>query len=141
MAEVDKGTVPSLCTPAPSFEHQITGFLCAEDIAAGDACYVDKDNEMIMLADGSAADEEAVVWGFAPRPAKAGQALTLFKGVNFNYSAVADGTDDLLAIGTKLYLSGTVPGGLADAASTGGTEWIAIVLDSDGRLYCRGNLH
>ncbi len=36
--------------------------------------------------------------------------------------------------GAQLYLSGTVAGGLADTASTGGTTPIAFVVDSDGRI-------
>jgi hypothetical protein len=43
--------------------------------------------------------------------------------VNFRYGAG-------LTPGATLYLSGTVAGGLADAASTGGTAPIGFVIDA-----------
>jgi hypothetical protein len=75
-----------------------------------------------MLSSGAAADANAVVDGFAMKKAKSGMPITIIDHpVNFNYAAG-------MTPGASLFLSGTVPGGLADAASTGGTKVIARVI-------------
>jgi len=72
----------------------------------------------------------AQVDGWAAENCTAGEALTLYKSVNFNYSA------NLLVPGTSYYVSGTVAGGIADAASTGGT--VAVARSIDGyRLFVK----
>jgi len=139
MAEIAKGiATPSLSTPAPSFEHIIVGFLAGEDIAAGDACYVAADLT-IMRCSGAAADIKAWCMGFATHPQKNGQAITIAHGVMFRYDPKTNPGGVAAPAGTRLYLSGTVAGALADAASTGGTLPVAISM-GDGRIYAKSNL-
>ena len=122
------GTTPvpgvSLATVQPGNEHQINGLLAGETVAAGDACYIKAADGRIWRSTGAAANAAAQVDGFAAENATAGTALTLYHGVVFNYSQGG------LTPGTSYYLSGTVVGGIADAASTGGTVVIARALDA-----------
>jgi len=136
MAEVSKTGTPTISTPDPGYEHGITGLLAGEAIAGGDACYIKASDGFVYKATGAAANEAARVAGFAATPASTGYAVTLFHGVNFGYGPNVAGTP--VAGGTPLFLSGTVAGGLADAASTGGTVAIAHAL-GDGRIYVSGN--
>ncbi len=136
MAEVTKTGTPSVCTSHPGAEHQITGLLAGAALAAGDAVYIDVDGT-VKLATGAAATAPARVMGFASKPASVGEACTIHRGVHYAYGPKVAGT--AVVAGTPLYLSGTVPGGLADAASVGGTTIIAVVLDTDGRILAKGN--
>lgn len=137
MAEVTKGvTNPSVSTPWPAKENMLTGLLAGENIAQGDACYI-ASTGLVMRASGAAANAAAKVFGFAAKASDNGEAITLLRQVNIGYSPLVGGTP--VAAGTDLFLSGTVPGGLADAASTGGTVRIAVVLDTDGRILALGN--
>jgi hypothetical protein len=137
MAEVTKGvTAPSISSPWPAKEHMITGLLAGENIAQGDACYVASSGS-VMRATGAAANAAAKVIGFAAKAADNGEAITLARNVNMGYSPLVASV--AVNPGTDLFLSGTVPGGLADAASTGGTVPIAVVLDLDGRIYLKTN--
>jgi predicted RecA/RadA family phage recombinase len=133
MAEVTKGVIPSLSTPAASPPDLISGLLAGEDIAAGDAVYLKNDGK-IWKATGAAANAAAKCIGFAVKAASAGEAVTVARvnsGIMIGYHPKVGGSD--VAAGTPLYLSGTVAGGLADAASTGGTAPIAIAI-GDGRI-------
>jgi hypothetical protein len=134
MAEVTKTGTPTLSTPTPSWEHYISGLLAGEAIAGGDACYIKASDGLVYKATGAAANEAARVVGFA---ASAGEAVTLLHHINYGYGPKV--SDTAVASGTPLYLSGTVAGGLADAASTGGTAAIAFVVDADGRVFLKGN--
>ena len=133
MAEVTKGVTPSVSTPVPRPPDFIVGLLAGEDIAAGDAVYLKNDGK-IWKASGAAANAAAKVIGFATNAASAGEAITVARvnsGVMIGYKPLVSGND--VAPGTGLYLSGTVAGGLADAASTGGTEVLAVAI-GDGRI-------
>ena len=121
MAEIAKYGTPSLSTFTPSHESNYSDLVAGEDIAAGDACYIKTSDGKVWRSSGAAANAAAVVDGFAPIAYKAGQPMTLYHGVVFGYGSG-------LAAGTFLYLSGTVAGGLADAASTGGTVPIGRVM-------------
>jgi hypothetical protein len=137
MAEVTKGvTNPSISTPHPMKENMLTGLLAGEAIAQGDACYIASSGS-VMRATGAAANAAAKVFGFASKAADNGEAITLARHLNMAYSPLVAGTP--VVAGTDLFLSGTVPGGLADAASTGGTVVIAVVIDVDGRIYLKTN--
>lgn len=136
MAEVSKTGTPSLSTPDPGYEHGITGLVAGEAIAGGDACYIKASDGAVYKATGAAANEAARVVGFAAKAASLGEAVTLFHHVNFGYGPNITGT--AVAGGVPLYLSGTVAGGLADAASTGGTAPIAFAY-GDGRIFAKGN--
>lgn len=130
MAAIAKSGTPSLSTATPSQEHQITGLLAGEAIAAGDACYIKSDGT-VGLATGAAADAKARVRGFAAVDAQSGEAVTLYRGVRFRYGAG-------LTPGTDVYLSGATAGALADTASTGGTASIGFVVDAT-RIQLNGN--
>jgi hypothetical protein len=134
MAEVTKTGVPSLSTPYPSPEHRLT-IIAGEAIAAGDACYIRNDG-LAMKATGAAAAPAAKVFGFALGAADLNGPVTIAHGVNIGYGPKVAGTP--VNEGTELFLSGTVAGGLADAASTGGTVPIAVVID-DSRIFAKGN--
>jgi len=120
----------SLATKQPGAEHTITGLFAGETIAAGDCCYIKASDGKLYRSTGAAANAAAQVDGWAAENCTAGEALTLYKSVNFNYSA------NLLVPGTSYYVSGTVAGGIADAASTGGT--VAVARSIDGyRLFVK----
>lgn len=124
MAEITKGTA-SLCTPLPGATDRLPPLLVGEDIAAGDACYIKTSDGKIWRSTGAAATAPAVVDGFAPTAALVAQRqpLSLYTDCNFNY-----GTG--LTKGSFAYLSGTVAGGLATTASTGGTVPVGRVIDA-----------
>ena len=120
----------SLATVQPGPEHTITGLWAGETIQAGDACYIKQADGRLYRSLGAAANAAAVVDGFAAENCDATRGLTLYRGVHFNYSAGG------LQPGTSYYLSGTVPGGLTDAPSTGGTTVIARSIDAS-KIYVR----
>lgn len=123
MAEVAKSGRPSLATVLPGQEHQINGVLAGEAIAAGDFVYVKASDGKAYKATGAAANEAARARGIVLQAAVAGDGVTIMSGITAHYGAA-------LSPGVPLYLSGTVAGGLADAASTGGTTEIAYPVDS-----------
>jgi hypothetical protein len=94
LAEINKTVTPSLATKLPCDGHRSHNLFPAEDIAAGDLCYI--------------------------------SATGVRRSTGAAVAAVAYGPSTLVP-GTRLYLSGTVVGGLADAASTGGTAPVAVV--------------
>lgn len=121
MAAIAKSGIPSLATGTPGPEHRISGLLAGEAIAAGDACYIKAADGLVWKSDGTAANAAAKVRGFAPTAASVGEAVSLYFGVNFRYGAgLTPGADVFLAAG----------GGLADAASIGGTASIGFVVDA-----------
>lgn len=123
MAAVAKSGTPSLCSQTPGREHQISGLKAGEAIAAGDACYVKAADGLVWLSTGAAANAAAKVRGFAFAAAQAGEAVTLYAGVNWNYGAA-------LTPGTDLFLSAATAGALSDVATTGGTAPIGFVIDA-----------
>lgn len=128
------GTTPvpgvSLASRQPPPNCAITGLKAGENIAAGDACYIKAADGLIYRSTGAAANAAAQVDGWAAENCVTGEALTLYRYVHFNYSA------GLLTPGTSYYVSGTVAGGIADAASTGGTVAVARSVDAS-RLYVK----
>ena len=122
MAEIAKSGTPSIATVNPCSAHRLTGLLAGEAIAAGDACRIHTDGK-VYKATGAAADASARVNGWAAGAAASGESVTLYHDVNYHYGAA-------LVPGTPYYLSGTVAGGIADAASTGGTVPIAFAMDA-----------
>lgn len=124
MAEITKSPDGvSLCSLEPKAGSRIVG-QAGEDIAAGDACRMNSSG-VIVRSSGAAANANANVLGFALRAVVSGGDITLIApmGDRLNYGST-------LTPGAALFLSGTVAGGLADAASTGGTEPVAIALDA-----------
>lgn len=128
MAEITKGTGtnrPSLSSLTPPASNRLIG-QAGETIAAGDACRLNSSG-VFVKSTGAAATNAANVDGFADRDGVSGDDMTLIIGERFHY-----GTG--LTPGASLFLSGSVAGGLADAASTGGTEPVAFVLVDGKRI-------
>lgn len=123
MAEVAKSGTPSYCSLTPPQSATINGLLAGEAIAAGDAVYIKAADGRIWKATGAANNAAADVVGFAFKAASAGDPVTVACEGNFRYGAG-------LTVSAKYYLSGTVAGGLADAASTGGLAPIAVAIDA-----------
>ena len=135
MAEATKGTTnPTLSTPWPSAESLITGLYAGEDLGFADVVYLKQSDNKVWKATGAAANAAARAIGFTTNRCKAGDPITLIRkgsGVMIGYQPIISAAAAPAA--ARLYLSGTVPGGLADAASTGGTEILAWVV-GDGRI-------
>lgn len=124
MAEIAKAggaTGPaSILLPA---NDKICELLAGEAIATYDACYIKASDGRVWKATGAAANAAARVRGFAAKAASAGEAVTLLQNCTVGYGTA-------LSPGADYYLSGTVAGGLADAASVGGTAVIAFAVDA-----------
>lgn len=130
MADIAKSGTPSLSTIGiDPGSQKLPTLYAGEAIAAGDACYI-KNDGTIWRSTGTAANAAALVRGFAPTKANAGEALTLVHNVIFNYGAS-------LTPGADYYLSATA-GALADSASTGGTGKIAYAIDAT-RIYVKAS--
>ncbi len=122
MVEIVRVGVPAVLSPLVLAGNRISGPPAGEDIVAGDACYLTGDGRAYRSI-GAAPDEAADVRGFAAASVRRGEAVTLVFDVILRYG------EDLPCDGA-LYLSGTIPGGLADAPSPGG-EWpVAFVVDA-----------
>lgn len=128
MAEITRGTV-SLATVEPGYEHQINGLVAGETLVKGDLVYIKAADGRAWKATGAAANAAAVVRGMVLMGAVAGDGVSIHRGVVVNY-----GTG--LSPNASYFLSGTVAGGLADAASTGGTAEIAYAIDAT-RIYIK----
>lgn len=132
MAAVAKSGTPSLCSQTPGREHQISGLIAGEAIAAGDACYIQAANGFVWLSTGAAVNAAAKVRGFSFTAASVGEAVTLYHGVNYYYGAA-------LSPGADLFLSAATPGALSDTATTGGTAPIGFVIDATRVYLTRSN--
>lgn len=122
MAEISRVGTPSPCSTNPSSD-QFPKYKAGAAIAAGDSCYIKGSDGFAYPATGAAANAAARVRGQAAAAAGINEAVTLTRGLRFYYGAG-------FTPGADYYLSGTVPGGLADAASTGGTAPIAFAVDA-----------
>lgn len=122
MAEITKSTTASMSTLLPEPALRESELLAGEAIAVCDACYIKSDG-LVWKATGAAANAAARVRGFALAAASVNDPVTLVHDVVIRYGTA-------LTPGVDLFLSGTVAGGLADAASTGGTSPIAYVKDA-----------
>src|SRR4051794_24805803 len=111
MAEIAKSGVPSLSGTDVPPTHKLSGMKTGEAIAAGDACYIKKADGKIYRSTGAAVADAAYVDGWASQAVDANESITLLHGVRIRYGAN-------LVPGTNYFLSGTVAGGIADAAST-----------------------
>ena len=123
MAEISKSAPVSYVSITPPQSETIVGLSAGEAITAGDACRVNAADGLVYKASGAAANANARVAGFALQAASSGEAVTLVTEGNFKYGAA-------LTPGALCFLSGTVAGGIADAASTGGVKAIAYALDA-----------
>jgi hypothetical protein len=126
MAALTKSGTPTVCTVLPDAGERLGTFEAGEAIAAGDACLIASTGK-VLLSNGAVADANALIMGWAGHEAALGEPVTLWANVNFNYAATST------TPGKLYYLSGTVEGGLVDAASTGGVRPCAIGL-TGGRI-------
>ena len=113
---------PSPDASTAMFCRQVTGLLAGEAITVGQACYIASTGR-VMLADGGAADAEAVFVGLAANTVAAGQPVTLLgAGCRWKYATG-------LTPGASYYVSAT-DGALDTAATTGGTVAVAFAIDT-----------
>ena len=122
MAEIKRSGTPSVLWVIPLPTNRISGVLAGEDIVAGDACHID-DNVWVYRSIGAVAGAAADVRGFATADVRRGEAVTLAFDVTIRYGVSLPPSDGL-------YLSATVPGGLADSPSPGGPTPVAYVVDA-----------
>lgn len=123
MAEIAKSGTPSLASVLPPQNNNIAGLKAGEALAAGDACRINASDGLVYRSSGAAATTAANVHGYAAEACASGEAVTLLHGVNYRYAAG-------LTPGASYFLSGTVLGGIADAASTGGTVPLGFAIDA-----------
>jgi len=123
MAELTKSSPQPPSTIAlPPNARLSEKLIAGEAIGLLDACQIHTDG-LVMMSNGAAATQAAAVHGFALRAAAVGEPVTLGDNFVAQYAAA-------LTPGAPYYLSGTVEGGLADAASTGGTKKIAFAVSA-----------
>lgn len=120
MADIAKSGTPSLAS-VTSQVNSLASLKAGEAIAAGDACYIKSDG-LAWKSTGAAANAAAQVYGYACQAASVGEAVTLAYDVRFRYGAA-------MTPGTKIFLSATA-GLIGDAATTGGTAPIGVVVDA-----------
>jgi hypothetical protein len=122
MASVTRDANASIDASTAMFAAQITGLIAGENLVIG-PCYVKAADGKVYMSNGTAANEAAKFDGFAARAALAGQPVTLYGvGTRIRYgNGLTPGAD---------YFVDTVAGGLADAATTGGTTAIARAVDT-----------
>jgi hypothetical protein len=125
MAEVDKSGVPSLSTLEPGWEHVLPARAAGEDLEGGDAVYLKSDGKY-WLADTSDTVKDQVVGYVQEDEVKAGNPVSPYFDIDMHYG-------DGLTPGARVYLSGSVAGGLADAA-TGGRPAIGFVHGDGARI-------
>jgi hypothetical protein len=124
MAELTRGTGISPATYQPPYNAQRASHIAGEALTAGDMVYLKSDGK-VWKATGAAANAAALAIGMVLKDYPVGdEGVTVWKDITVNY-----GTG--YTPGARLYVSGTVAGGLADAASTGGTTAVGYV-DRDG---------
>lgn len=122
MAEITRIAAPSFDSSNPALK-KTSGFVCGEDVAAGDWVYMKSDGKW-WKATGAAATAPAKAKGMVALDQKAGEACTVL-GAGWRWQYAAG-----LTPGAQYFLSGTVAGGLADAASTGGTSVLAFAVSA-----------
>jgi len=86
----------------------------------------------VWRSTGAAANAAAKVRGVAVTKANTGEPITLMYHVVLQYGAS-------LTPGASYFLSGTVVGGIADAASTGGTGEIGFAIDATRVFFTRSS--
>lgn len=125
MALVTVSADASIDVSTAQFAPQISGELYAgEALAACAAVYIDSAGA-VRNGNGTANDASAKVHGFVPRAVASGEPCTIFGiGTRMKYS------DGGLTAGAEYFL-GATDGRLDTAATTGGTEVIAIAVDTN----------
>lgn len=143
MAAIAKSGTPSPIQLAIPTTNKYADLVAAEDLGAGDACFIDdangqvyKSNETIGggggVAENSSASEAegSRVDGYAATAVKTGNPVTLLFDVVFAYAAPTQ------KAGVPVYLSGSVDGGLNDAAANSQSPQIGLTL-TKGRIHLK----
>lgn len=130
MTLIAKSGTPSLSSVLPPQNCVIgSGLKAGEAIAAGDVCYI-ASNGTVMRSNGTSDNAAAKARGIAAREAASGEAVTLFRNVEFAYGAgLTPGAD---------YYVGATAGRLDDAPTTGGIVPVAFAIDAT-RIYFHGD--
>ena len=132
MATVTRATDASMDASTGMFAQHLAGLVAGENLDVVAPCYIKTSDGKVYMTNGTAANEAAEVIGFTPRSAKAGEPIALFGyGARFRY-----GTG--LTPGNRLYVSATA-GRLDDAATTGDTKGVAVVLNSTDIMVVRSD--
>lgn len=126
MPELARGTNPSMSSPDPSPDNFMTG-TAGEAIGVCDQVYLNA-NGRWYRATGAAANAAARVRGQARFAADVGEPVTVSRRQRYRYFDTAQ------TIGIDVFVSGTVPGGLADTAPAGAPAPIGYVLDDGLRV-------
>lgn len=117
-----------LTTPTPPDNARVGSAKCTVDIPAGTPCYFVSGTNTLAPSYGAALNAASVVDGWTMTDYHAGDIATLYENVSFGYGLN-------IVAGQNYYLSGTVVGGLATTASTGGLKPIARgIPDMSNRL-------
>lgn len=128
MATLTKNGVPSLATLTPGPECVVApGVIAGEAIAAGDVCVLTADanfpfGSKWMRANGTSNNAAAKADGIAVKRASANEPVTCMTNVELDYGAA-------LTPAARYYVSATA-GALDDAATTGGTAYVAYAVDA-----------
>jgi hypothetical protein len=122
MAEIQKVGTPSVSSVLTLPANRLLGARAGEDLAAGDACYVDGAG-WVQRSHGAVPGPAADVRGFAASAVRGGELVTLVFDVTLRCG-------ENLPPNASLYLSAVVPGGLADTPSPGGPHPVAFVVDA-----------
>ena len=134
MAAISKSGVVSLASKLiPEQSRFGSGLICGEDIQAGDACYVKTIDGLVYRSLSSLVGGR--VDGFAAMDAHVAQAdaVTLLRDVDFRYGV---GFFAASLVGTKVYISTSVPGGL-DSTVTG--VGLGVIIDDTRIRLTPGN--
>lgn len=132
MAEITKlGTADLSSMGLVHGAQKLRATVCGEAIAKGDALCLRPDGKL-WRATGAAANANAKVHGFAPTACDVNEVLTPI------YHCIISGYAAGLTPGAPLFLSGTVAGGLADVASTGGTGVVAHAISTTDIVVYQG---
>jgi hypothetical protein len=125
MAAITKVGTPTLASAEVDPNHQTTGLTAGEALGAWDAVYIKQSDGKVYKSTGAAATAPAEVHGYASKAYVSGATyVTIYHGgMNVPYGSG-------LTPGINVYLSGTTAGGLVDAASTGGTRKLGVVVDA-----------
>lgn len=122
MATLTASGTPSLATVLPCRAHDISGKLAGEALAAGDLVYIKSDG-LLWKSNGTSANAAAQCAGMVLVATAVGEAASVYFDVAIRYAAGS------LTPGKQLFVSATA-GKIDDAATTGGTAPIGVVLDA-----------
>lgn len=124
MTLVTRSSLASIDISSAKRAPQIADLIAGEDIDIAAPCHIDASDGKVYMSNGTAADADAAVDGFAGRNASSGEPVTLFgNGVRFKYAASG------LTPGATYFL-GATDGRLDTAATTGDAVGVAKAINA-----------